>query len=117
MKKHPALQVAIVFAILAVVFYADPGFAQTFNNGNTGGNAQFETGLGGGVNRVLGTVVNAARIIGVAGGLIQMIRAGYEFQKGERDAMEALKGVIIGFVIIGAGMGIAQTLISTAATP
>lgn len=115
MKKHHALHAAILLAIVAVVFFADAGFAQNFNPGNTGGNAQFDTGLGGGVNRTLSLVVNAARVIGVAGGLIQMIRAGYEFQKGDRDAMEALKGVVIGFVIIGAGMGIAQALVSTAA--
>lgn len=116
MKKYERYLPIIVAAVAVVVLYADPSFAQNFNSGGTGGGATFNTGLGNGVNAVLGKVVNAARVIGLAGGLIQGVRAGYEFTKGTRDAMDALKGVAIGLVIIAAGFGIAEGIISTAST-
>ncbi len=104
----------LTLAVIAVVLYVDPAFAQNFNQNSGGQQATFTTGLGRGVDGVLGTVVNAARVLGLAGGLIQGVRAGYEYTKGDRDAMEALKGVGIGLVIIAAGFGIAQAIVTTA---
>lgn len=116
MKKYERYLPIVVAVVAVVVLYADPSFAQNFNAQNTGQTATFNTGLGSGVDRVLGTVVNAARVIGIAGGLIQGVKAGYEYSKGQRDAMDLVKGVAIGLVIMAAGVGIAQALVTAAGT-
>jgi len=114
MNKHTIPLPLLILAALAVIMYVDPAFAQNFNQNSGGQQATFTTGLGRGVDGVLGTVVNAARVLGLAGGLIQGVKAGYDYTKGERDAMETLKGVGIGLVIIAAGFGIAQAIVATA---
>lgn len=101
-----------ILAALAVLLFADAAFAQNFNGGN---GATFTTGLGGGIDSVIKLVVNAARVVGIAGGLIHAVRNGLAWQKGDRDAMDSLKGIVIGFVIIGASQGIAQTILNTVA--
>jgi hypothetical protein len=110
MKTTTIAKTLLLFSVMALCLHADPAFAQNFN-ADQGVQATFRTGLGAGVDTALGTVVKAARIIAIAGGLIQMFVAGYQFSKGERDAMDALKGVLVGFVIIGAGVGIATALL------
>ena len=117
MKKYERYLPLVVAVLAAVVLYSHPSLAQTFSDNNTGQTATFKTGLGGGVDKVLGTVVNAARVIGIAGGLIQGVKAGYEYSKGQRDAMDMVKGVAIGLVIMAAGVGIAQALVATAGAP
>ena len=86
--------------------------AQNFDGGNTSG---FTTGLGTGIDRVLKLVVQAARVVGIGGGLIHAVRNGLAWQSGDREALQALKGIVIGFVIIGASEGIARTILTTAA--
>jgi hypothetical protein len=109
MKNSTIVKTILLFSVLALCLHADPAFAQSFNANQNA--PTFDTGLGAGVNGALKTVVSAARVIAIAGGLIQMFVAGYQFSKGERDAMDALKGVAVGFVIIGAGVGIAEALL------
>ena len=109
MKNH---RYAMLLA-LAVLLVADVASAQQFNGGTQ---ATFTTGLGGGIDRVIQLVVNAARVVGIAGGLIHAVRNGLAWQSGDREALQAGKGIVVGFVIIGAAQVIASTILSTVAT-
>jgi hypothetical protein len=106
--KNPHRYAGLV--LLALCLFADAALAQNFE---AGGSRTFNTGLGAGVDGVLKLVVNAAVTIGFAGGLIHAVRNGLMWQKGDRDAMDALKNIVIGFVIMGGSAGIASQILRT----
>ena len=108
--KHEAALVLVGCAL--VLLAADAASAQgTVTTQAT----TFDTGFGNGVNSLLSKVVRGAQVIGLGGGMIHGIRNGMAWAKGDRDAADGAKGVIIGLAITAGSVGIGQVIISTMA--